>query len=140
MSAHSLQCHMISCVMFGYIYVYILVLLHVTTNRFMAPEVLGMWDRNFKGYDKGYTKSADYYSLGMTMIVLLKGQNPFSSDNFHHFLRFLHDEPPMVYKHCLDNLKASLDGPTYEIISQFISLEAMSRLGSGRCVQYCVCV
>lgn len=86
----------------------------------------------YKGYATGYSKSADYWSLGMTMIVLLTGRNPFNSDSLDYFLRFLQDEPPLVYKLFISNMKQQFDAETFNLVSQLITIDGSTRLGSGR--------
>lgn len=43
--------------------------------RFMAPEMLKL------GNSKGYSKSVDWWSLGVTLFELLCGDNPFTADD-----------------------------------------------------------
>lgn len=43
----------------------------------MAPEMLKMEDPKHRG--KGYSKSVDWWSLGVMLYELLSGQNPFLS-------------------------------------------------------------
>lgn len=97
----------------------------------MAPEVIGMFFPNFKKNHAGYTKSADYWSLGMTMIVLLTGNNPFRSENVHYFSKFLQDSPPKDYIAFLVVLKRTVCEDTYNIICEFIKINSTERLGYG---------
>lgn len=108
----------------------------------MAPEMLIMIEDG-DDYEPraGYSKSVDWWSLGITIYELLAGKNPFANADVVGFMSYVAEEgaapvteAPPEYAQFFDHLKQiepKLSGNIIDIISQFLHVDSKLRLGSG---------
>lgn len=100
--------------------------------RYMAPEMLCMYDNDAPV--NGYSKAVDWWSLGMMMVELLIGFNPFEKMNVERFLSFyLSDINPPEHGRLLEELRKfeELSSNCHDFLSHLLDTDGAKRLGSG---------
>lgn len=100
--------------------------------RYMAPEMMCMIDNT--ECDRGYSKAIDWWSLGMLMVELLIGFNPFEKVNVDKFVSYyLSNVAPPEHARLLKDLKNfdQISSVCHDIINGLLETDGAKRLGSG---------
>jgi len=85
------------------------------TPSYLAPEII-------KGCS--YGPEVDWWSLGVLILEMTTGQNPFRSKNIHQTMKWILSKPILF--------PTSLKSPTVDIISKLLGRDPKVRLGCGQ--------
>lgn len=100
-------------------------------DRYLAPELLRLFNEGDKGNTRGYSKSVDWWALGITMVELLTGKNPLKNATPEEFFDRMYT--PTVYIRMFNELRRDnqLSPATIAVLSGFLTIDANKRLGEG---------
>lgn len=97
--------------------------------RYMAPEMLAMVDEESELFDEGYSKSVDWWSLGILCIDLQMGYNPVKGVDVDRFLKWSGD-----YDRFINEVRThpNVSNVAFQTYREFLDLDVNKRLGCGQ--------